>query len=230
MPKPRPSDEEAFLAQAVHDWRQPLQMALGHLELVLADGNALTVQQQASLKEALAALEQLGQGFAKVLEFARSGIVLEPSTVDLGDVAREATAQLAGVLRAAAAEVDVQPLPRVRGDALLLQRLLANLISNAVKYHGPDPVRIRVWGEADATHWRLHVADNGVGMSAAQVAALGRPFARHRPDMAPGVGLGLASCLRIARAHGGRMWAESQGTGTTIHVEGSTATAQTGPD
>ncbi len=107
-------------------------------------------------------------------------------------------------------------LPRVMADRWRTVQVLENLLSNAAKY-SPEPSVIRVSAALDDGRVAFSVADDGRGISAERLPYLFRKFARlhgeegERKTM--GTGLGLAICKGIVEAHGGRIWAESAGTG-----------------
>ncbi|MCA1818522.1 MAG: hypothetical protein LC620_00455, partial [Halobacteriales archaeon] len=104
----------------------------------------------------------------------------------------------------------VQPGIVCRGDAMLLQTLLQNLLANAWKFTAGKPAaRIEVTrqGEAGA----VCVRDNGAGFDMAYAAKLFRPFERlHTAAEFEGTGIGLATVARIVERHGGRAWAEGR--------------------
>ena len=97
---------------------------------------------------------------------------------------------------------------RAWGDARLLEAVLRNLLGNAWKFSaGPRPARITLRG---GPH-RFDVEDNGAGFDPAYAAKLFQPFQRlHRQDEFPGLGIGLATVLRIVRRHGGTLEAHSE--------------------
>ena len=73
---------------------------------------------------------------------------------------------------------------------------------------------IRVSGQVTAEHWRLCVADNGVGVLPDQAGRLFQVFARLQSHADyEGTGVGLALCRKIMEHHGGRIWVESDGAG-----------------
>ena len=106
-------------------------------------------------------------------------------------------------------------LPRVLADRQRIVQVLVNLLSNAAR-HSPESSAIRVAAVLEGVHVTVSVADEGRGIPAERLPHLFRRFARSgREDRGRGVGagLGLAICKGLVEAHGGRIWAESEGTG-----------------
>ena len=127
---------------------------------------------------------------------------------------------LAFVLKEAGAEIRVSDVA-LHADAEQLRTLLQNLIQNAVAYRRRDvPPRIQVTAEAVPEGVAVHVRDNGKGIPAEERSNVTEPLVRlHRADDPPGFGLGLATCVRIAQAHGGRLEiSEAPGGGTNVSV------------
>jgi two-component system sensor histidine kinase KdpD len=105
----------------------------------------------------------------------------------------------------------------VRVDAHQIQRVLVNLIENALRYSmPPDPVRIQM-AETGA-EVLVRVVDRGPGIPPRELESIFEPFQRSRQSAAtPGAGLGLAIARGFAEANGGRVWAESRaGQGATF--------------
>jgi len=99
-------------------------------------------------------------------------------------------------------------LPLVEYDALLMERVFANLLENAAKYTPPGS-RIRIEARAPPEQLIVHVCDNGPGLPPGREEALFEPFERgSREDARPGVGLGLALARAIVQAHQGSLVAE----------------------
>jgi two-component system sensor histidine kinase KdpD len=94
-------------------------------------------------------------------------------------------------------------LPIVQIDAVLIERVLCNLIENAVKYT-PAGSTITISVEAEGESMRLTISDNGPGIPPGREDAIFEKFSRgERESAIPGVGLGLAICRAIVEAHGG---------------------------
>ncbi len=111
------------------------------------------------------------------------------------------------------------------GDAEELDRVCANLVSNAVKYTPADgavSIRVEVAGGQHPGQVVLTVADEGIGISEEDLARLGTEFFRSSNPAAvaqPGTGLGLAIVQRIVRRHHGRLEIESElGKGSIFRV------------
>jgi signal transduction histidine kinase/DNA-binding response OmpR family regulator len=111
--------------------------------------------------------------------------------------------------------VDVEPdLPLVMADRRRIVQVLGNLLSNAAR-NSPQASVIRVSAVRDGVHVAVSVADEGRGIPLERLPHLFRKFSGAQPEEREGeTGLGLAICKGIVEAHGGRIWAESDGPGT----------------
>ena len=104
-------------------------------------------------------------------------------------------------------------LPLLRFDAVLIERVLCNLLENAAKYT-PPASPITLTAAADADRVRVSVDDEGPGLPPGREEAIFAMFERGRKEGAtPGVGLGLAICRAIVQAHGGQIHAQTRPQG-----------------
>jgi chemotaxis family two-component system sensor kinase Cph1 len=118
----------------------------------------------------------------------------------------------------AGASVICDPLPTVNADAVQLERVFLNLISNAVKFRENAAPEVHVSASSGAGEWIFSVRDNGIGIEPQYLEQIFVIFKRlHGRDEYPGTGMGLAITKKIVERHGGRIWAESMpGSGTTF--------------
>ena len=107
-------------------------------------------------------------------------------------------------------------LPRVQADRSRIVQVLSILLANPTR-HAPESSTIRVTAEADDVQVAVSVIDHGIGIRAGRLPHLFRAFSRSDDGTSDGgieeTGLGLAICRGIVEAHGGRIWAESDGPG-----------------
>jgi len=138
------------------------------------------------------------------------------SELDAADVLAEVTDSLRSDLDQAQAKLTSEGLPVLHGNRALLAQVLQNLIANAIKFHGAQPLEIHVAAVAAGDSWRFSVRDNGVGIPAEDHQRIFELFER-RDAAAPGTGVGLTLCRRAVEKLGGRIWVESRpGAGATF--------------
>ena len=108
--------------------------------------------------------------------------------------------------------LNVSPdLPRGYGDPTLVQQLLVNLLSNALKFSRPRaPAVIEIEGKVNESYCLYNIRDNGVGFDMRYSKKLFGVFDRlHSMEEFEGTGVGLAIVYRVIKRHGGQVWAES---------------------
>jgi signal transduction histidine kinase len=152
-----------------------------------------------------------------LLAYARVGGKLKKRTVALNEVLPHVLEDLGPATDGAAIEWRAAD---VLADPAQLRVLLQNLLANACAYRAGDRAcRISVTARDVQGHTVLQVADNGPGIPADVREEALAPLSRLRSDV-PGTGLGLATCVRIAAAHGGRLRLEdTPGGGLTVLVD-----------
>jgi PAS domain S-box-containing protein len=137
--------------------------------------------------------------------------------VDLEDVIDHVLDALSVEISAREATVSRTPLPTVHGDEQQLERVVLNLIANALKFGGEEPPRVCVEAHRDRRGWRISVSDEGIGVEETDRKRIFKLFERGEHPWA-GRGIGLATCRRIVELHGGRIWVEpNEPHGSTFH-------------
>ncbi|MGU7774215.1 DUF4118 domain-containing protein [Burkholderia sp. MR1-5-21] len=197
----------ALLAAVSHDLKTPLTAIRGLAE-TLERPERLAPGQPAGLARGIRnQAEELHRLVVNLLDLARmqsEGVRLNREWHVLDEIVGSALAHSAGVLAGRDVKADLPAdLPLIDVDALLIERVLINLLDNAAKYAGADAsvsVRARVFGETVY----VFVEDDGPGFVARDTEPLFEPFERGRKESSiTGVGLGLALCRSIVNAHGG---------------------------
>jgi signal transduction histidine kinase len=202
-----------FADIVAHDLREPVT-GIAHL-VTLLERRAGDPPDRAVLDLLRASTERARELIDGVLAYARAG-ELRAEPVALGTLMAEVEADLRARLEAAGATLDVGALPEVRGDARQLRRLLQNLVSNAVKFRGPQAPRVAVSAREGPEGHVVTVADNGMGVDPQDAARIFGMFTRANRDQ-EGTGIGLAVCRRVVEAHGGRIWVEpAEGGGSAF--------------
>ncbi len=140
-----------------------------------------------------------------LMEFAALGGSFSPVRVDMHGVVKDVLVDLGAA--AGDARVEVGELPAAWGDEVQLRALLQNLVANAFKYAGTTShTFIRVSGVRRGGRVRFSVSDNGPGVPPGEQASIFGILVRGSEsggDDVEGLGIGLATCRRIAQAHGG---------------------------
>ncbi len=101
-------------------------------------------------------------------------------------------------------------MPKVSADRVRIERIILNLVDNAIKY-SPKGGDIVIFGQRKDNSLVLGVRDQGIGISVEDQTKLFKPFERLETTTGiAGVGLGLNVCRRLVEAQGGRIWVESE--------------------
>jgi signal transduction histidine kinase len=215
-----------LIATVSHELKNPLTAITGYLEMLEASPGLDA--------PARSAVDAMGRGTGRLSRVVEDLLLLSkvgdphhgiiPVDVDLGAVIDEVADLVSVVSRQKRLDVGVEvQSDRVvaRGDATEIDRLVANLVSNAVKYT-PEGRRVVIRADRVGEHVRFQVADEGIGISEADQEHLFDEFFRSTNPEAvqlPGTGLGLAIVQRIVQRHGGVIEVDSElGTGSTFTV------------
>lgn len=212
----------SILSALSHDLRTPLTVLVG-----LADSLFLSRPQlpAAALETASTLREQAGRLAGLVtnlLEMARlnaGSVHLRREWQPIDEVIGSSLKLLDGALGQHHIRVDLQPdLPLLHFDAVLIERVLCNLLENAAKYSPPGGEIVVIAQLADSAV-EVMVADHGPGFPSGEERQLFEMFVRGECESdKPGTGLGLAICRAIVEAHGGSIRIESRAGGGALVV------------
>jgi signal transduction histidine kinase len=217
-----------FVSDASHELRTPIAALANFTELLQGPAGAEPATRDEFLDESAAQVERLGWITAHLLDLSRieMGLVaLDRAPHGAGDLVEGSVLphRLAADARGIALVIDgSMPGETVCCDGRRLEMALGNLVDNAVKFT-PEGGTVTVGAEATGAAVRFWVADTGPGIDPEETDRLFERFFRGRAAVltgAPGSGLGLAIVRAVARAHGGRAWAEArEGGGSRFVVE-----------
>jgi signal transduction histidine kinase len=218
--------QERFAAYVAHELRSPLATQRALLELALSDPDADVASWREIGKDVLGACGHQERLLEACLSLARSrGGLQRREPVDLAGTVAEALGahELGGLERVVALEP-----AQTTGDPDMLERLVANLVSNAVR-HNIAGGRIEVATRAEAGCVVLTVANTGPVVPAVELQRIFEPFQRLNSNprsFRDGVGLGLAIVQEIADAHDAALIAQPRSEGgLRIDVSFPAATA-----
>jgi signal transduction histidine kinase len=213
-------DLEQFAYVASHDLQEPLRMVAAYTQL-LAERYRGKLDDEADkymgyAVEGALRMQALVHDLLMFSRVGRNGIVRK--NLDSNQAVREALQNLAVSLQEAGGVAKQETLPVVHSDSTQLLQLFQNLIGNAIKFRGKEPLVVTVSAQRKDKEWEFAVADNGIGIAAEHKDVIFSIFQRlHTRAEYPGNGVGLAICKKIVEQHGGRIWVDSEpGKGSTF--------------
>jgi two-component system sensor histidine kinase KdpD len=202
----------AVLRAVSHDLRTPLMAILTSASALAREDLELGREDRGELAATiLSEAGRLDRLVANLLDLSRLQAGAAQPEPDLWPV-EDLVVQALDEIGEAGQRVEVsfpEESPAVRADAHQIERVLVNLIENALKYSvDPEPVHVQV--TTTAVEVIVRVVDHGPGVRAADRERIFEPFQRGTDDGVRGAGLGLAIARGFAEANGGRLWAESR--------------------
>ena len=202
----------SLLSAVSHDIRTPLTAIVG-LSSTLASSPALAPTGLCDLALAIQAdALKMNSLVTNLLDMARlheGAVCLNSEWQMIEELVGSSLASLGPGLNAVELDILIAPeLPLVRFDAVLIERVLCNLLDNALK-HAANSAFIRIAAATVGDEVHVSVEDDGPGVPTAMERRIFSKFVRgEKESNKAGVGLGLAICSAIMEAHGGRIWAE----------------------
>jgi signal transduction histidine kinase len=225
--------QRRFVANASHELRSPLTVIRSEAEVALANPRPDVDELRGMAESVVQASRRTEALLASLLILARSQRgLLRSEPVDLASVVGEAAdaASLAAGTESVRLDAALEPA-MVEGDAALLERLVANLIENGVRYNRPGGY-VRVRTRAGAGTAALQVENTGPPVEPAAAARLAEPFERLGRDAdGRGAGLGLSIVRAVSEAHGGTLSIEPRPEGglvVSVRLPGAGARAVAG--
>lgn len=204
----------SVLSALSHDLRTPLTILVGLADTLNFSQPSLADKQKAMAEAVRDQSMRISGLVENLLDMARlhaGQVKLRREWQPLEEVVGASLKLLERALEAHPVKVELAPaLPLLEFDAVLIERVLCNLLENAAKY-SPAGAPIEIWACCNGAMVEVSVGDHGSGIPQQQQSRIFDMFVRGAPESpTPGVGLGLAICRAIVEAHGGTISAANR--------------------
>ncbi|MFD6564646.1 ATP-binding protein [Micromonospora profundi] len=206
-------DLEQFAYVASHDLQEPLRKVASFCQLLQRRySGQLDERADQYIAFAVDGAQRMQRLINDLLAFSRIGRLTTGFVdVDLNKVMGDVAGQTEAARQYADAELTWTEMPVIRGEEPLLTNLLANLVSNSIKFRRPDvPPKVHISSRLVGGEWEISCQDNGIGIEPEFADKIFVIFQRlHSKDAYPGTGIGLAIVKKIVEYHGGRVWVDT---------------------
>ncbi len=204
---------EQFAYIASHDLQEPLRMVASYVQLLERRYKGrLDSDADDFIGFAVDGAMRMQNMINDLLQYSRvttRGKPLEPT--DCNAVLDSVLADMKIAVDESCAVITHDSLPAVFADSSQLERVLQNLIGNAIKFRSDEKPHIHIGVVKKQNEWLFSVKDNGIGLDMKQADHLFQMFQRLQgATKYQGTGMGLAICRKILERHGGRIWVESE--------------------
>ncbi len=224
-----------FLAVIGHELRAPLMAIKGSAATLRTEraplDPAVTDQFHRIIEEQADHMIDLLSDLIDIVGIETGTLPVDPEPCEVSGLVEEARSTFAGADGIHSIRIDVPPdLPPVMADGRRVVQVIVNLLINAARYcHEASPIGVTATAGDDG-YVTITVTDNGRGLTAESLPHLFAKFSRPAsPDQGRDLGLGLAICKGIVEAHGGRIWAQSDGPGLGSRFTFTIPTADEAP-
>ncbi|MGH8595724.1 MAG: sensor histidine kinase [Gammaproteobacteria bacterium] len=216
------SELDNVLYAVSHDLQAPLNSLASHARYLAAADDIEDTDARQAMQEIGALTTRMQLMLDGMLQVASvRANQREPEVVNLDAVVQDAMANLQSEVDETGATIERHPLPTLVVNRQQMVQVFQNLLANALKFRGNRIPRVRISAEENGDSVRLLVEDNGIGLDPKEAQRVFGMFQRlHSEREYPGIGMGLAICRQIVRAHGGDIFVESTpGRGTSFIIE-----------
>jgi signal transduction histidine kinase len=219
-------EKEELFGAMMHDIKNPVSLIRGFAELL--NSYDLSRQEQTNIIQAIMETSDrmvvLSDEMGKLIAIDTQDLILSKEPLLLNSIVDSVIK--ANKQHALKKEITVysnlqSSMPKVLADAVRIEEVIDNLLSNALKYTSHKG-RVEIFSEVSANDLIIHFKDNGLGLSEEEIKKVFNPLQRLSPrptDNEPSSGVGLSISKRIIEMHGGRIWVKSKiGEGSTFSI------------
>ncbi len=211
---------EQFVYVASHDLQEPLRMVSLYLQLLEKRyKDKLDKDVNDFIGFAIDGSNRMRALILDLLDYTRVNKVKPFEDIKVNELLEEVLRDLSNQIKENNATINIENLPVIYGDRVLVGQLFQNLISNAVKFKDNRNLIIQISGKKNGGEFLFSIKDNGIGIQKEYADKLFIIFQRlNTKEQYPGTGIGLAICKKIVEKHGGKIWFESEfGQGSTFY-------------
>lgn len=212
---------QQFAYLSSHDLQEPLRMMVSYMSLLERKYKGqLDPQAHEYISHAINGGTRMRQLIDDLLVYSRVETTAKESTpVNMKEVVEDTIKVLKVQIEESKADIYIDPMPTIMADGSQIHQVMQNLISNSLKFHGPERPMVHISAREGIKEWTFSVRDNGIGMNMEYAGKIFQMFQRlHTKEEYPGTGVGLAIAKKIVERHGGSIWVESEeGRGATFY-------------
>jgi two-component system sensor histidine kinase KdpD len=201
-----------------HEIRTPLSTIIGSISSLLDPDikllQSIQYELMQNIREAAIRMERVASNLLDTARLESGSVKVKNDWCDIGDIVGAALYRLRDSIQGREIQTDIpQSIPLLRGDCVLLEQVMVNLLDNALKYSraGSD---IEISASSEDAKILVSVADRGIGIPEEELQHIFQKF--YRTDSTKnisGTGLGLSICKGLIEAHGGTIWALNRPNG-----------------
>ncbi len=209
------SNEELqqFAYVASHDLQEPLRMISSYLGLIDRKyTDKLDKDGKEFIEYAVGGAKRMQAMINDLLQYSRVTTQGKPfEKTNMEEVLEKVLMNLKIAIEESGGEVTHDKLPEIMADRVQMERLLQNLLGNAIKYRGERKPKVHVSVKKKKGEYEFSVQDNGIGIEKEYQEKIFGIFQRlHTREEYAGTGIGLAVCKKIVERHGGKIWVDGK--------------------